>query len=122
VHQSSSQSTSLLSQSRTSIETKNDTYPIGKITEHINSSKETVSTQKTQNKRNSPINLLSRDPSLQELSTLSFTSPEKPLTYDHHSSSSIQIASDKNVTIDSKTILNTEVVRIKLHKYPFLYF
>jgi len=114
VHRSSSQSTSSLSQSRTSIETKNDTSPLLKITEHINSSNESVSTQKTQNKRNSPINLLSLDPSLQELSTLSFTSPEKPLTYDHHSSSSFQI--------DSKTILNTEVVRMKLHKYPFLYF
>ncbi len=107
MHQSSSQSTSLLSQSRTSIEMKNDTSSIVKITEHINSSKESVSTQTTQNKGNSPINLLSIDPSLQELSTLIFTSPEKPLTYDHHSSSSFQI--------DSKTILNTEIVRIKLH-------
>ena len=118
VHQSSSQTHSSLSQSQTSIKTKNDATFLVTNTEQINHSDESGSTsinllselsehqngtQKTQNRENSPFNLLLVDHSLQEPTTSFFNSPEKPLTSNHLSSSSYQIDSDKNTTIGFKS-------------------
>ena len=48
--------------------------------------------------------------------SISNSIPLKKLSSDDHFS-----VSDKNLTIDSKTILHSEIVRIKLHKYSFLF-
>jgi hypothetical protein len=129
---SSSQMSSSLPHSQTSMKTRTDvSNPLIKnikpmkslliespsnISTSITIIKPEQQTQETINslkENNSSVDLLLTDHSQREPSTLTFVSPNKSLTRDHLSSSTL---SDRNIRIDSKAMLDTEVVRIKSFK------
>jgi hypothetical protein len=130
---SSSQMSSSLPHSQTSMKTRTDvSNPLIKNIEPMNSLlieppsnistsitiiKPKQQTQETINslkENNSSVDLLLTDHSpRREPSTLTFISPNQSLTRDHLSSSTL---SDRNIRIDSKVMLDTEVVRMKSFK------
>ncbi len=120
-HQSS------LSHSQTSRKTEIDTSPLIKTIEPIKSFNKSISPPISINLPPQSLSSTSipikSEPQNEDKSSINLSSTDHPpITSPKISFSDDQTLFDKSITTDSKSILNTEIVRIKFHKYPFLFF